>query len=120
MIRCFLLALLLALSLSCASSGRSEADVYPWGMSAFSPDKPPKCPYEEVGRITYDQGARGALGAAGGVENLQKSQRADYERKEQLWNAYDEYEADAFIEPRERGGVREFSFIQFTDADCRE
>ena len=95
-------AVLLALPLSCASSGsttNSEGG-YPWGMIAFSSEKPPKCPYEEVGRITYEGG--------------EPYRVTDIDEQVRIQQAHDD------VEPRRRGGAREFSFIRFSDPDCRE
>jgi len=107
------------LPIACASSGSTtiSEDAYPWGMRAFSSAKPPKCPYEEVGRLTWEGGER-VWGAD--FEERAKIEQARNDRAQQLLDAYYELEADAFIEPRGRGGVTEFSFIRFTEADCRE
>ena len=119
MFRRVMFAVLLALPLSCASSGsttNSEGG-YPWGMIAFSSEKPPKCPYEEVGRITYEGGEPYRVTD---IDEQVRIQQAHDDRMRELLQAYDELEADAVVEPRRRGGAREFSFIRFSDPDCRE
>ena len=133
MFRRVLLAVLLAVSLSCASSGgtTNSEDVYPWGMLTFSSENLPQCPYEEVGRLFRDAGLwyRGAPSARGyeGYEALLYGNAqldGDSQTKRELQKAYVQYEADAFIESLKRGGPTigpmEYSFIQFTDPECRE
>ena len=104
------------LPLACASGSRSSGDTYPWGMFAFPFDYPPRCPYEEVGRLSYEGDKWVQTGDFEGQVERQQN-RAD--RKEQLLAAYEGFEADAFIEPR-WDLVKVYSFIRFTDSDCLE
>jgi hypothetical protein len=131
-LRCLVLAAV-TLSLSCASGGSTTSgdDGYPWGMLAFSRERPPECPYEEVVRLFRDAGIwyRGAPSARGyeGYELLlygNAQMDGNSRMRRELQKTYLQYEADAFIESVKRGGPTigpmEYSFIQFTDLGCRE
>ena len=133
MIRPVALAVLFALSLSCASSGGTtdSGGVYRWDMLTFSVEDPPECPYQEVVKLYRDAGiwylgAPSARGYEGYELLLYGNAQLDgnSRMRRELQKTYIQYEADAFIESVKRGGPTigpmEYSFIQFTDPDCRE
>ena len=102
MIRHVLLAVLCASSLSCASSGSgSTSDVQ---MLVFTPDYPPRCDFEEVGRMQADT-------PAWVTTEDRAAARQDYRE------AVKRMGGDAVIRADR---PREYIVIRFTDPDCRE
>ena len=92
-----------ALPLACASSGSGAGaeDIvrfYPEGMLVFSHKSPPRCPYEEVGRLTYEATAYDAYD----VEDWERRRvRVEY-RKGELYEAFEKFGADAVLEGRRK------------------
>jgi hypothetical protein len=118
-IRCFLLALLLALSLSCASSGSSAnssdiVDFYREDMLVFNYTYPPDCPYEKVDELVWHGGRPAGSSPTADIQARHERRR---EWKALVWETFDESGADAIMEGHSGS---QLTFIQFTDADCRE
>jgi len=115
------LAVLFALSLSCATGGSSPSDddlyMFPDDVLRFHYKSPPRCPYEEVARLTYDAAETDAYSAEDYQERLERRDR----RKVEVRQTFAESGAEAVLEGRTTPGTSaDYFFIRFTDPECRE
>ena len=124
MIRRILLAGLISVSLSCASSGGSDigeetGSFYPSWMTVFPQRSPPVCLYAVVGRFRPSSSGGDQIRTA---EDVWNRYRID------IMKRYRESMADALIEGRFRAERQPddrlqmhtaYTFIQFADPDCR-
>lgn len=105
-----------ALLAACASSG---PEYYPYDVEwipRYTREKPPKCPYEEVGSLQMRLGNdRQSVDRTGG-ERLERRRALEEQRDEEIRTMMRETGADAmFTYPR-----RPLVFIRFTDPECLE
>ena len=115
-IRSTCLALATASLAACASSG---PEIYPYDVELiprYTRQKPPKCPYEEVGSLDMRFGnERQAVDRMGG-ERLERRRALWKQRDEQIRSIMAETGADGiFLYPR-----RPMVFIRVTDPECLE
>jgi hypothetical protein len=109
------------LSLSCASSGSSTSNddlyMFPEDMLVFHYKSPPRCPYQQVARLTYDASQTDAYS----VEDQQARRERRERRKAEARRTFDESGADAVLEGYRPAGIAaDYFFIRFTEEDCRE
>jgi len=119
--RSIALAALFASSLSCATSGSSPSDddlyMFPDDVLVFHYKSPPRCPYEEVARLTYDSVETEPYSTEDWQERLERRDR----RKAEARQTFSESGAEAVLEGRPPPGTSaDYYFIRFTDQDCRE
>lgn len=115
--RAAILTVLIPSIAACASSGPEYE--YPYDVEwipRYTREKPPKCPYEEVGSLDMRLGNdRQSVDRTGG-ERLERRRALEKQRDEEIRSIMGETGADAiFLYPR-----RPLVFIQFTDPECLE
>ena len=108
-----------ALALACASAGVGGEEPIPNGILIFDRQNPPRCPHEEVGRLTFDFPGPSAAGCSRDMDCLAKREQDRDDRRHEVQEAYDGLDADAVIVTG-RSLAKEYTYIRFTDSDCRE
>lgn len=105
-----------AVPVGCASSGASGPYTENYDLDfvpRYTPEKPPRCPYEEVGMLDYG----GRYGSPNeGADQVERRWRHRERREEDIRAVLNETGADAIF--RSRAG--HLVFLRFTDDDCLE
>lgn len=112
--RRFVAGLLLVALSGCASGSPQPGEGYDLSaISLYEVEKPPRCPFEEVGMLSMETPRYRGQSGAGWVE---ERQRIREERERQVWATMEKTGADALL--RSRAG--HLLFIRFTDENCLE
>jgi len=109
-----------ALALACASAGVGGEEPMPNGILVFDRQHPARCPHEEVGRLTLERAGAPAAGACNrNMDCFSREEQTREDSRHAVQEAYDGFDADAVI-VTSRSTAKEYTYIRFTDPDCRE
>lgn len=115
--RAAILAASVALLAACASSGSDVEYAYDvdW-IPEYTRQKPPKCPYEEVGSLDIRGSVYGGSFDRMGGEKLERRRHSQERRDAEIRAAMRETGADAIF--LHRYPRRPMVLIRFTDPEC--